>query len=133
MRWITTLLLVGVLLASCGSAAQALTPNAVFNQMTAAGLEAQSNTRALMADGVPKTYTGWQFFEVPSLHNGRGGQIFVCDTKKDCDAIYEALTQPRPYYGYVYQSPAGRVVVQLDGTIQPTQAVKYETVIKELP
>src|SRR5262245_38983448 len=96
-------------------------------------LEAQSNNRAVIADGVPKNYTGWQFFEVPSLHSGRGGQMFVCDTQKDCDAIYKALTQPRLYIGYVYQSPTGRVVVQLDGMVDCAQATKYEAVVKQLP
>jgi len=64
----------------------------------------------------------------------RGGQIFVCDTKRNCDAMYAyfdalvALAGP-----YLYQSPSGLVVVQLNSGLTPDHAAKFEAIVQGLP
>jgi hypothetical protein len=82
---------------------------------------------------LPQSFTEQVGFTIPSLGDS-GGQLFVCDTKKNCDAIFayfdalKALTGP-----YLYQSPSGTVVVQLNSGLTPDEAAKYEAVVKALP
>ncbi len=64
----------------------------------------------------------------------RGGQIFVCDTKKNCDAIYSYFDALKVLAGpYTYQSPSGLVVAQLNSGLSPETAAKFEEVIKSIP
>jgi hypothetical protein len=59
---------------------------------------------------VPKSYIAHQAFEIPSVAP-KGGQFFVCDTKKNCDAIYAYYDALKALAGpYMYQSPSGTVV-----------------------
>ena len=84
--------------------------------------------------GLPGTFSGYS----KSLRNcGRGGQkehMCACDTKKNCDAIYAYYDALKALAGpYVYQSPSGTVVAQLNSGLTPDEAKKFEQAIKSLP
>lgn len=123
-----------LILAACGGGGSAaVTPQQVSEKLTAAGA---TNIRdeTLAADSpVPKSYTAHQVFEVASVAP-KGGQYFICDTKKNCDAIYAYFDALKALAGpYLYQSPSGTVVAQLNSGLKPDEAAKFEQAIKGLP
>lgn len=62
----------------------------------------------------------------------KGGQVFVCDTKQNCDAIYPYFDALKGLAGpYLYQSPNGRVVAQLNSGLSPETAAQFEEVVAE--
>ena len=64
----------------------------------------------------------------------KGGQIFVCDTKRHCDALYAYFDMLIALAGpYLYQSPSGTVVAQLNSGLSPDTAARFEAVIMSLP
>jgi hypothetical protein len=66
-------------------------------------------------------------------HDRRGGQFFICDTKQNCDAIFAYFDALKALAGpYLYQSPSGTVVVQLNSGLSPEEAFKYEAAVKAL-
>jgi hypothetical protein len=81
---------------------------------------------------VPNSYKEHVEFVVNEVAP-RGGQVFVCDTKRNCDALYayfDALVAiGGPYY---YQSPSGTVVAQLNSGLTPDTAAKFEAVVNAL-
>ena len=53
------------------------------------------------------------------------GQVFICDTANDCDAIYEYFNALKLSDGsYLYKSKSGYAVMQLDGGLAPEEATK---------
>ncbi len=82
----------------------------------------------------PRSFMERQVFEIPSLGGGKGGQFFICDTKRNSDAIFAYYDAFKALAGpYVYQSPSGTVVVQLNNELKPDEATKYEQAISSLP
>ncbi len=60
--------------------------------------------------------------------------MFVCDTKKNCDAIYAYFDALKGLAGpYLYQSPGGMVVVQMNSGLMPETGTKFEEAVKTLP
>lgn len=81
----------------------------------------------------PNSYLENLRFSIPEVAPD-GGQVFVCDTKRNCDALYAyfdaliALAGP-----HLYQSPSGTVVAQLNSGLTPETASKFENIINALP
>lgn len=130
---VLALLALVLTLAACGGAPTGVTAQQITDALTAAGA---TNVRAeaLAAEvPVPKSYTAHYVFEAPSVAP-KGGQVFVCDTKQNCDAIYAYYDALKMLAGpYLYQSPSGTVVAQLNNGLTPDEAAKFEQAIKSLP
>lgn len=133
MSRFAALALILVLLAACGGGAPAVTAAQVAEKFTAAGAS-NIHDEALPADApVPKSFTAHQAFEVASVAPS-GGQYFICDTKKNCDAIFAYYDALKALAGpYTYQSPSGTVVAQLNSGLTPDEAAKFEQAVKSLP
>jgi hypothetical protein len=134
-RFIAPLVLV-LTLVGCG-AAPAPTAQSAVDAFKAAGLTL-TNVAATdyPADSpAPHSYSSQLGFELPGLAPaGRGGQVMACDTKKNCDAMVAYFTAMLALAGpYVYQSPDGRVVVQLNSGMKPEDAAKVAAVVATLP
>ena len=129
-----------LLLAACGGA-PAVTAQQVIDRYKAAGLEVENPHKPQFAAGspFPQSFTDGISFDLPSLKAADAdepphGAVLVCDTKKNCDAIYAYLDALKGLLGpYYYQSPSGTVVASLDSAMAPDVAAKYESVIKSLP
>lgn len=129
-------LLVAVVLVACGSApASAVTAQGVIDAANAAGLglaDVQAEERNPDSP-LPNSYTERLGFAIPEVAP-EGGQVFVCDTKQNCDAIFAYFDALKALAGpYLYQSADGRVVAQLNSGLTPETAAKFEAVIKALP
>jgi hypothetical protein len=82
---------------------------------------------------VPRSFIAHRAFEIPSVAP-RGGQFFLCDTKRNCDAIYAYFDAFKALGGpYLFQSPGGTVVLQLNSGLTPDEAATYEAAVKALP
>jgi hypothetical protein len=136
MRSIGIAILLAALLGACGGAPTAsVTAQGVIDRLAAAGVEVtgvQPGTRE--ADSpLPNSYTEHLTFTIPSLGD-RGGQVFVCSTKQNCDALYAYFDALKSLGGpYYYQSPSGTVVMQLNNALTPDAAAQFESVMKALP
>lgn len=131
MRWFMIALSV-VLLAACGAApSEPVTARAVAEAFSVADLGVSN-----IQDGqnrpestVPNSYTSHVEFTVAEV-DPRGGQVFVCATKQNCDAIfayYEAfagLAGP-----YLYQSPNGLIVTQLNSGLSPETGAAFQEIV----
>lgn len=123
-------------LVACGGTSAPPSAQSVLDAFKAAGLVV-NNPQAPARDAtspLPNTYKERMTFEVPGAHAGKGGQVFTCDTKKNCDALYAYFDALKGLAGpYLYQSPSGLVVAQMNSGLTPDVAAKYEAVIKALP
>lgn len=82
---------------------------------------------------LPNSYTEYLTFVIPSLGD-KGGQIFTCDTKQNCDALFSYFRAFQALAGpYVYQSAGGRVVIQLNSGLTAPEASKFAAAIKPFP
>lgn len=136
-RRISAIVLVLLLLAGCGGSGAATAPasaQSVIDQFKAAGLAAENVKPADNAGKpVPQSYKENLTFTIPSLGD-KGGQVFRCDTKQNCDAIFAYYDALKALAGpYLYRSAGGTVVVQLNSGLTPDQAAKYEQVVKAIP
>jgi hypothetical protein len=128
------LVAVALLLVACGSP-PALTGQQVVDRFVAAGIEVKDVAPQVRPENspAPNTYKEDLGWTIPSLGD-KGGHVLVCDTKKNCDAMvawyemFAGLVGP-----YVYQSPSGTVVVQLNSGLSPDEAARYEAVVAGLP
>lgn len=132
MRRIVILLCLA-LLAACGGAPAGATGDQVKAAITGLGAT-DWKTEAIGADvPIPKSYKDHYAFSIPSVAPS-GGQVFICDTKQNCDAIFAYFDALKALAGpYLYRSPSGTVVAQLNSGLTPDEAVKYEAAIKALP
>jgi hypothetical protein len=128
--------LVLLVLVACGGApAAAPTGQAVLDAFKAAGIEVTDPTPGTReADTpLPNSYKEHIEFTIPSLGD-KGGQLFVCDTKQNCDALYAYFDALKGLGGpYYYQSDGGRIVVQLNSGLAADEAAKFAAAIKALP
>ncbi|HWX02493.1 hypothetical protein [Collimonas sp.] len=63
----------------------------------------------------------------------QGGQIFICSTKRNCDAIYAYYDALISLAGpYLYRSRDGKVVAQLNSGLRPDTAKAFESALKKL-
>lgn len=122
-------------LVACGAPVVAPTGQAVVEAFKAAGVEVTNvapGTRAPDSP-VPNSFKEHMEFTIPSLGD-KGGQLFVCDTKQNCDAIYAYFNAMKALAGpYTYQSDGGRVVIQLNSGLAADEAAKFAAAIKALP
>lgn len=118
-----SVLLLCLILAACGGS-----PAPTIAQVTAA--IGATNVQEGKAGGTaPQSYTAHASFD----YAGKTGQAFVCDTKKNCDAIFAYFDALKALAGpYTYQSDSGLVVVQLNSGIAPTDAGAAAKAIKGL-
>jgi hypothetical protein len=132
MRQLSIFLLCLLLLAACGGA-PAVTAAQVATTLQSAGAT-NIHDEQLGADvPVPKSYIAHQAFEIPSVAPS-GGQFFICDTKQNCDAIFAYFDAFKALAGpYLYRSPSGTVVAQLNSGLKPDEAAKFEQALKSLP
>jgi len=85
------------------------------------------------ASPLPNSFSERLAFSIPEIAP-KGGQVFICDTKKNCDALYAYFDLLKGLAGpYLYQSPNGKVVVQLNSGLSPQTAARFEDVVKSLP
>ena len=82
---------------------------------------------------LPKSFKeNWVFIN-KELKNGKGGQVFVCDEKKYCDAIFAYFDMLKGMAGpYLYQSKDGLVVAQINSAHLPDSAKRYEKALADL-
>lgn len=126
-----------MVLAACATSAQPATVTAqdVADKFVAAGVGVSDVKSGDVPDSasLPRSYQEHIEFIVAEA-TPRGGQIFVCDTKKNCDAIYAYFDALKALAGpYTYQSPSGLVVAQLNSGLSPETVAKFEEVINSLP
>lgn len=134
MRFVVLLLVLAVL-SACGSAAPAISAQGVLDRFAAAGLTTTNPHPSpdIKSSPVPQSFTEQLSFSIPALGE-KGGQVFICDTKRNCDAIFAYFDALKGLAGpYLYQSPSGTVVVQLNSGLAPDEAAKYAEVVKALP
>jgi hypothetical protein len=135
-NWIAYLL-IGILLSlltvACSS--KPLTAQDVIDKFNAAGLnvkDIQQEERDPDSP-LPNSYKERLSFSIPEVAPN-GGQVFVCDTKKNCDALYAYFDALKALAGpYLYQSPNGTVVIQLNSGLMPDTAAKFEESMNSLP
>jgi hypothetical protein len=123
------------LLVACGVTAPAITAQQVVDRFGAAGIEL-TDTKPMQHDPSSPVPNSWQeriqFND--RLLGDHGGQVFICDSKRNCDAIYAYFNALQALAGpYLYQSPSGLVVAQINSGFTPEQAKRYEDVVKALP
>jgi len=112
-------------LAACGGGA--LTPATIQAALSSAGASNYSETKA--PNAVPQSYIGHAKFVLAD----KSGQYFLCDTKRNCDAIFAYFDAFKALAGpYTYQSGSGLVVVQLNSELTPAQAAPIEQATKNL-
>lgn len=71
-------------------------------------------------------------FALPSVAP-KGGQFFICDTRKYCDAIFSYYDALKGLAGpYLYRSKDGLVVAQLNSGLEPKVAEQIKSVIRSL-
>ena len=121
MKW--ALIITVFLLTACGGA------SAPTMEQVAAALGAVDVQAGKVGETVPQSYTEHAKF----VYQGKPGQAFICDTKKNCDAIYAYFDVLKGLAGpYTYQSDSGLVVVQLNSALTPAQGAAAAEAIKPL-
>lgn len=107
----------------------------IVNQFRSAGLDIRDvQPGQRQADSpLPNSYKEHLEFTIPEVAPS-GGQIFVCDTKENCDALFSYFYDLRSLAGpYLYQSPGGLVVVQLNSGLSSETGAGFESVVSKLP
>lgn len=125
-----SLLVFALLLVSCGGSSPP-TAQSVVDSMKSAGLEIVDVAPGERTEGtpLPNSYSDWLTFTIPEVAPN-GGQVFVCTTKKNCDGLYAYFDGFKALVGpYVYQSPNGLVVAQMNSGLPADTAAKAEQVI----
>jgi hypothetical protein len=126
------LLSIAALLVACGGCAPPPTAQKVLDDFKAAGLPVENVTTPPRDPSapLPNSYTERLTFTVPALGD-KGGQVFVCETKQHCGALYAYFDGLKGLAGpYLYQSPNGLVVAQLNKGHDAATAAKYQAVIE---
>lgn len=124
-----------LVLPACGSKKADLTAQEVIDKFNEASLDVQDvKAGERSADSLlPNSYKEQLEFSIPEVAP-KGGQVFTCDTKKNCDALYEYFDALKGIGGpYYYQSPNGKVVAQLNSGLSAETAAKFEVVVNALP
>lgn len=97
-----------------------------------AGLEAESTSEMTKDDYgmAPYVCVGTHFL-VPTLGDGAGGRVFICENNKDRDALSAYYTElgksSAAFFSWVFVK--GNVVVQINGDLAEEIARKYEAAI----
>lgn len=127
--------LIGVLLAFLvvGCNDEPVTAKKIVEQLQATGIaitDIQTPDRTQKSP-VPNSYKDHITFVIPSVAP-KGGQVFTCDKKQYCDAIYAYFDAFRAFAGpYIYQSKNGLIVAQFNDALPPETAEKLAAVIMQ--
>lgn len=79
---------------------------------------------------MPNSYSDRVSFALPSVAP-KGGQVFVCDKKEYCDAIFTYFDALKAMAGpYLLRSKDGLVVAQLNSGLQPSDVEPVRKVIE---
>ena len=115
-----------IALVACAGA-PAPTPASIEAALTSAG--ASAFVVNAKAGTVPQSYTSHADFVI----GDKAAQYFLCDTKKNCDAIYAYFDAFKALAGpYTYRSDSGLVVAQLNSELTPDAAAKIAAAVKGL-
>jgi hypothetical protein len=132
MRLLSVVIL---LLVACGGpGAVPPTAQGVVDRIAAAGIAVEQVKPGIRpADSpLPNSYSDWLEFTITDIAPS-GGQVFVCRTKPNCDALYAHFDMFRGLVGpYLYQSPNGLVVAQLNSGLPADSAATAEAVIASI-
>lgn len=104
----------------------------VVDKLLAAGLEISGVNPGERQEGspLPNSYDEHIEFVVAEVAP-KGGQIFVCRSKTNCDALYEYFVMLKGLAGpYTYQSAGGTVVAQLNSGLTPDTAAKFQEIVE---
>jgi hypothetical protein len=82
---------------------------------------------------LPTTFDQHYRFIDKTLKNNKGGQIFVCLSKTDCNPVYDYFKNIGAFAGpYLYRSQGGRIVLLLDSQNPKAHAQKYAKILASL-
>ncbi len=128
-------LVVALLLTACGGARRRLARRrASWRRYKAAGLEAESPTAMGPGDYGPAPYVakGVRFL-IPSICDDCGGRAFV-GTKEEIAALQHYYVEMGKgsalLFSWVFVTPDGKAMVQINGELPEDQARKYEQALK---
>jgi hypothetical protein len=134
-KWIVFLLIGAVISLPTACSSKVLTAQGVIDKFITAGLNVGDVhvEERVPESPLPNSYTERLAFSIPEVAP-KGGQVFTCETKKNCDALYAYFDILKGLAGpYLYQSLNGKVVVQLNSGLSPETASKFEDVVNSLP
>lgn len=131
---ITKLVLLSALSLALVACGKEQTASSVVEHFNAASLDLK-NVAPIAPDAnspLPKSFKENIQFSLAEV-TPKGGQLFVCDTKNNCDAIFAYFDLLKGLAGpYLYQSKDGKVVVQLNSGLKPETASKFEKALSSL-
>lgn len=112
--------------------ANAPTVDTVLSAFESAGIQVRDVDRAPHIEAespLPRSFrqhAAWN----DALLGDSGGQLFICDSPDLCAALSAYFQMFVGMAGpYIYTSPSGLVVVQLNSGFTPDQAARYRTVL----
>ena len=124
-----------ILITGCSSPSnitREVTSEEVVAAFKATGLEVE-NTRPMTRDDyvtAPYVCKGTRFF-IPSLGEGRGGRIYICDNTKDRNLLaeyYKGMGKINDiFFSWVFAK--GSVLVQINGDLEESIARMYKAAI----
>lgn len=122
-------LLSGLLLAACGD--KAITSEDLVSTMKASGIEINDvkdlKNDKFMVQGYKERFA----FSIPEVAP-KGGQAFICEKKEQCTPVFAYFDALKNIAGpYLYQSPNGKVVLQLNASLTEETAKKLEQAISK--
>lgn len=135
-KLLTTLLLIALVTLACGSPGQDQrfdAPTDIIAALQAAGLEAEDPTPMGPDDyGLGPYVASGVHFLVPSLCPDCGGRAFVgsADDIEKLRVYYDTISQASAAFSsWVFVSPDGRALIQLNGDLPEARARQYQAVI----
>lgn len=120
-----------LLLAACGNP---YAPSQAQVEKALAGVGAAKFREDVPEPGspLPRSFQVRRAFELANVAP-KGGQYFICDTRRNCDAIAAYFDALKALAGpYTYQSDSGLVVVQLNSGLSPAEAAAIAQAVKGL-
>ena len=106
----------------------------VIDMFVAAGLDISGIHVPEIAEGsvLPNVFDERLGFAVGEV-SPKGGQIFVCRSRQNCDALYAYFDALKALAGpYTYQSAGGTVVAQLNSGLTPDTAAKFQEIVESI-
>lgn len=128
-------LIVALLVTACGgAAAPPRTPDSIVAALKTAGLEAESPQPMTKADYGMAPFVGQGvIFVIPSLCADCGGRAIVGskDEIGQLRAYYTSLgEQSAMLFSWVFATPDGKALLQINGDLPEDQARKYEQALQ---
>lgn len=134
MKGVRALLAGAIVLATSMAYAQAPTEEKISEALLGLGIGVSNIQPGERSPGssLPNSYDQHLEFSVESVAP-KGGQIFTCTKPKYCEAIYSYFDALRGLAGpYIFKSPSGLVVAQLNSGLSVKEAEKIESMLLEM-